>query len=222
MQDMMNLMSAIDNIKCGALIQPNAATGKIESILNKDVIVAKWLEFKAQLINKYDFIRDKKTRAEVDQLIAALDYQITSERSLIIDLDTKMFFDLFFDKYLVGKDDFSSPYKPNFNSQIFNDVPLDLTIQPMIISESPDTVEITRLSKLNKDADLLNQIEARYNERIKPSVGYKFSTYDFSFRTNVSISTKENLINEAGMTITEEIRNNVQVLTSYTLKRVEL
>jgi len=133
-----------------------------------------------------------------------------------------MFFDLFFDKYLVGKDDFATPYNLHFNSQLFNDVPLHLTMQPMITGESADNVTVTKLSKVDKSASLMQAIEARYNERIKPTVGYKFSAYDFSYRVTSNINTQQNMINEASISILEEIKNNVQLLTNYTLKRVDL
>ncbi|WCT13128.1 hypothetical protein [Mucilaginibacter jinjuensis] len=222
MQDMMNLMCSIDNVKCNALIQPNADTGKIKSILNQDKIVENWQTLKSELQEKYAFVRDKKTKSEIEQFMEALDHQFKNQQSLIIDLDTKMFFDLFFDKYLVGKDDFATPYVLNFNSQLFNDVPLHISMQPMITGESADSVAVTKLSKIEKSADLMHAIEARYNQRIKPTVGYKFSAYDFTYRVTANIDTRQNMINEAAISILEEIKNNVQLLTNYTLKRVDL
>jgi hypothetical protein len=222
MQDMMNLMCRIDNVKCNALVQPNADTGKIQAILNQDKIVENWQALKNELQEKYSYVRDKKTRSEIEQFMEALDHQFKNQQSLIIDLDTKMFFDLFFDKYLVGKDDFATPYTLDFNSQLFNDVPLHITMQPMITGESVTTVAVTKLSKVEKSASLMQAIEARYNERIKPTIGYKFSDYAFSYRVTANIDTQQNMINEAAISILEEIKNNVQLLTNYTLKRVDL
>ena len=68
----------------------------------------------------------------------------------------------------------------------------------------------------------MQAIEARYNERIKPTIGYKFSDYAFSYRVTANIDTQQNMINEASISILEEIKNNVQLLTNYTLKRVDL
>jgi hypothetical protein len=222
MQDMMNLMCSIDNVKCNALIQPNADTGKIQTILNQDKILQNWQALKNELQGKYAYVRDNKTRSEIEQFMEALDHQFKNQQSLIIDLDTKMFFDLFFDKYLVGKDDFATPYNLHFNSQLFNDIPLHLSMQPMITGENADNVAVTTLSKVERSADLIHAIEARYNERIKPTVGYKFSAYDFSYRVTANINTRQNMINEAAISILEEVKNNVQLLTNYTLKRVDL
>jgi N-acetylglucosamine-6-phosphate deacetylase len=59
-----------------------------------------------------------------------------------------------------------------------------------------------------------------YDEKYKPIIQYKFSEFDISLNER-SCYDKEGTLLESEVTLREEVRNNVQLLTHYTLRKLE-
>lgn len=64
-------------------------------------------------------------------------------------------------------------------------------------------------------------LEKQYDNKFKPIVKYRFSEYNFSVRERCIINTDENWIESSDITIIEEVKNNVQVLIDYKLRKIE-
>ncbi|MFD1603399.1 hypothetical protein ACFSJW_12235 [Flavobacterium artemisiae] len=214
------LVSEIDKIKCDVTVAVDGKTGKILRIVNHGQIIQKWGDLKQDLRARYDFLRADDSRHQFDEFIHLSEIQILKEENLINDLRSKLFFDVFFDDYLVSKDIFE-PYTRKYYSQLFDGYETLLDFKQDILSESPSTVEIRKVSQIDKQKLNNDFLERKYNEKFRPMIKYKFSEFNFSVRERVTIDTEENWINQSEITIIEEVKNNIQVLITYKLTKIE-
>ncbi len=215
----LKLVCEIDMIKSDVLVNLNQ-NGKISNILNHNEIIQKWHHKKNQYENDFTFMRDSNSKQDFKNFLNITDLQIVSEENLINDLYSKLFFDVFFDKYLVN-DNFLDDYSRTFYSQLFDGYAVKLNFTQNILSESPSDVAIRKVSSFSK-SDLDNEfLEKQYDNKFKPIVKYRFSEYNFSVRERCIINTDENWIESSDITIIEEVKNNVQVLIDYKLRKIE-
>lgn len=221
MEQAISLIADVDRIKCGVKVAVNKETGKIQRIVNKEEILKNWNAYKVTIRDKYGFARRVETIDDIEKFIKLAEMQITNEQILIGDLETKLFFEIFFDKYLVGKEDFK-PYNRRFGSQLFEGNIMTFNFDQKIRSEAPGLVEIQRRSVMDKSKTNFPAIEKMYDERYKQIVGFKFTYFDLDFQGDVILNTDETIVEKAHYTITEEVKNNVQLVINYELKRVDL
>lgn len=221
LQDAISMLCEVDNVKCKVNILVDRSTGKIKAILNHEDIITRWNNYKDELNRKYSFLREETTRQNLQSFISLAEAQILNEPLLIADLQTKLFFDVFFDSYLVQNDIAIKPYTRTFYSQLFEAQPVNLLMHPFIMNETPDTVTISKTGKMDKEKLNVNSIQKMYDERYKPVVQYKFSEFNFSYAEKTVLNTKENLIETTQINIQEEVKNNVLVVISYSLKKVQ-
>jgi hypothetical protein len=224
MQEAIELITNIDNIKCGrVLVLVNSKTGKIEKLLNHNEIIKKWEDYRRVLESKYAFFRTKDHRKMVDDFTATHDKQIRNQQVLINELNAKLFFDLYFDKYLVTKDNNFEPFVRTFNSHLFEGVSVNLNFKQNVTNESPDTYAISKKSSINKGSINLSAMEEMYDKKYRPAIHYKFSDYDYTFFENSIINTsgEMNQIEESNVFMSESVKNNLQVLIDYKLRKIE-
>lgn len=222
LENSLSLLSEIDKIKCNADIEVCPKTGKIKLIRNLPQIKEKWNEFKQSYFTDAENISDPKIRKNTFEFLRILDLQFSNQREFIIDLQTKLFFDLFFDKYLIDPNSFNNNYPMVLNSQLFNGIKLHLQMSSHILQETNDKIEVRKISELDKKNLQTEELVSRYNEQYRPIIGYKFSEFDFSYRTRITYNKEQNLIENADVSIIERVKNNVQLLIKYNLKRIEL
>ena len=67
----------------------------------------------------------------------------------------------------------------------------------------------------------IGEVKKQYDQKFQPIVGYKFSSYDFQYQVRQIINTAQSLIQEADVFIMEEVKNNVEVIIDYKLRRIE-
>lgn len=214
-----NLVSEIDKIKCDVTISLNG-DGKIGEIVNFEQIRKKWNQKKKILEGDFSFMRDKKAHKDILDFLELNDQQFSSQQNIINDLNTKLFFDVFFDKYLTD-DDYLDGYSKTYHSQLFDGYGVNLNFTQDILAEDPDRVELRKVSKIDKsriDNVFLNE---QYEAKFRPIVKYQFSEYNFSVREHCTINTTDRWIDKSDITIIEEVKNNVQVLIDYKLRKIE-
>lgn len=213
------LVCEIDTIKSNLKVNLKK-DGKINKILNHKEIIKNWNEKKGELESDFSFLRDKKTHQDFKNFLKLNDEQFNSQENLINDLNSKMFFDVFFDKYLTSEN-FLDNYSRTYYSQLFDGYGVNLHFNQDILAESPNQVEVRKVSSFSK-SDLDNGfLEKQYDFKFKPIVKYKFSEYNFSVRERSIINTKDRWIEQSDITIIEEVKNNVQVLIDYKLRKIE-
>lgn len=217
----MKLLSDLELVKCNAVLYVDSETGKMDRILNHDEIVKQWRNHKAKLQEKYGFIRSPQTREELNKFITLAENQIINERSLIQDLNTKLFFNLLFDKYLVTNSKLFEPYTKKFQSHLFENTKVNFTFKQEILSETEDKVNVMKTGAWDKKENSLATVEKMYDEKYKPFIKYKFSDYSYKYNVNYIINTKEHWIETAEVMIMEEVINNIQIGISFNLKKIE-
>lgn len=213
------MVSEIDMIKSDVTVSLKE-DGKIGEILNFEEVRKKWKQKKKVLDSDFAFMRDKKAQSDIQNFLDLNDQQFSSQENIINDLYTKLFFDVFFDKYLTN-DDFIKDYSKVYYSQLFDGYGVDLKFTQHILAENKDVVEIRKVSAL--DQNKLDQVflNNQYEFKFKPIVKYQFSTYNFSVREHCTINTTDRWIEKSDITMIEEVKNNVQVLIDYKLRKIE-
>ena len=128
--------------------------------------------------------------------------------------------DIFFDRYLVA-DNYLDSYSKTYYSQLFDSYAVNLNFNQDILNESPNQVELRKVSSFPKSSLNNSFLVAQYDNKFKPIVKYKFSEYNYSVRERCIINTDERWIEQSDITIIEEVKNNVQVLIEYKLRKIE-
>ena len=222
MSEAVNLLSEIDMVKCDFVCKVDPNTGHIEDIITHQELISRWNKLKEDLALRYDFLRTPEIRQKVEDFIKIVDSQITDMPSLLQDLKTKVFFDLFFDRYLVVNEPGTDSYSRNFYSQLFDGLPVDLDFKQECLSESPDTITIKKEGKVQEKTLNKEQIAALYDAKYKPMIRYKFSDYNYEYQESCIINTtRDCLLDYADVLIREEVRNNIELITDYKLRRIE-
>ena len=219
--DALNLLCEIDSIKCNAALKINEDTGKIVSIANMNEVLSRWSDYRQEFLHRYSFVKDENIKKSIENFVAVADSNFKNEKALITDFKTKPFFEVFFDEYLVHKDFSLLPYTLNYFSQLFEQVQLVVGMQQKIERQTPDTIQIQRTSALNRGSLDLKRMEEIYDLKFKPEIGYKFSTFDFKQNSTILINTADQLIDAAEVTIEESVKNNVELIVTYKLRRIE-
>ncbi|MBC9795074.1 hypothetical protein [Sinomicrobium weinanense] len=213
------LVCEIDKIKSDILVSVDDS-GKMDKILNHTEIVEKWKKKKEEFENDFAFMRNENSKKEFEKFLEMNNEQISTPENIKNDLNTKLFFDLFFDKYLVGNENFGD-YIRTYHSQLFDGYGVGLDFSQDILAESPKEVKVRKVSTLDKTKLDIAFLEKQYDTKFKPMVKYKFSEYNFSVRETSTINTEDHWIEESNVTMIEEVKNNVQVLIDYKLRKIE-
>lgn len=221
LQEAILLLGEVDRIKSDAKVLVDGATGKIARVVNHQEIIGNWNRYKSELTDRYAFIRDKEARKNVQHFLSLAEAQIVDERQLIADMGTKMFFDLFFDKYLVRQEGLFDPYVRVFYSQLFDGQPVPVRMEQLITAETPDTATVNKVGRMIAAKVDLPAMVKMYDQKYKPVIQYKFSEFDLGYKERYVLNTRDRLIETAEVHLTEEVRHNVQVYIHYTLKRIE-
>ena len=221
LKESVDLLIEVDKaLLSNVLLDIDEQTGKVNQILNHDEIIKQWDQCKDSLRKKYDFIRKEDTRDKLEYFLKVAEEQAHNLDSLSMMFNAKLFVNTFFDKYLVTDKNLFDPYKRVFNSQLFEDIAVELDFTQEILKESPNMVLIQRKSKMNKDTLPLSQIKEAYEKKFQPTIQYKFSDYNYSMVEKYVINTKYNFIVQSDVLFIEEVTNNLEVVTDFKLRKL--
>lgn len=219
--DALNLVNDLENIKFQVAVSIDAHTGKAERILNYNDILDLWNDYKIMLKDKYHFLRKADGKEALENFIFLADKSMNDSKSLIGELNSKMFFILFFDKYLVANDGWEDVKHVRFISQLFQGVNFDLDIQQEIKKESSGVVLIERNASVPKAIKQFKKIENIYNEKFKPITKYKFSEYGMNYHALLWINTIEHCLEKAEFSVWEGVANNATLTIDFKLRRLK-
>ena len=203
------------------IVKVNTTTGEIQHIVNHTDIIDKWKTYKLQLESSYSTIENKEAVEALKEFISMVNKQITIETHLIDDLKTKMFFDVYFNKHLVNSSEKLQPYQRTFSSQLFKSINVDLQIRQDLLNDNEEEIQVRKVSEMPKGIEKLPKIIESYDKIYKPMIEYKFSEYKASFRERVIYNKQAYFLKESEITILEEVKNNIQLLVHYTLKKID-
>ncbi|EGV1888316.1 hypothetical protein JF474_004311, partial [Salmonella enterica] len=187
-------------------------TGKPETIKNHDVIINKWNIFKENFLKENEFIRAKVTRQNIQDFVSVFDEQINSCEQLLIGLDSQIFFNTFFDYFLVNMQTFESNLTMNYHSQLFKGIVTPLIVNQKILRETSEKVLIRKMSTSVSESNInIGEIKKQYNERYKPIIDYQFSEYQVNYDAQIEFNTIEKNIEYADIQMNESVINNVEM-----------
>jgi hypothetical protein len=215
------LVSDVDLVKSDVQAQVDMQTGKIQHILNHQEIIEKWKKHRAAVTEKFGFLRDPETKTNLLKFLTVCESIIVNEKNLIEDLNTKLFYDLFFDRHLVADNTAFEPYSRPFYSQLFEGETSILDFTQQITGETADKVSLAKTGILKPGSYNKDAIENQYEHKYKPVVKYRFSEYNVKITEQTLLDTAGNWIETSVVNITEEVKNNVEILIDYKLRKIE-
>lgn len=219
LQEALNIMCELDFIKHNLSVLVDKLTGRIKNILNMDYVQEAWIQYKQKVYEKYAFVKTSDVKTKLDAFIHTAEAQIT-EKDILLDFETRPFFDLFFDRYLVNSYIDTAPYSKQYCSQLFNNKPVQMNGTRKVIHETPMAITIVKEVKLDKKNTSMVEFENLYNQQYKPTVGYKFSDYNFEHKTEIILNPVERIVEAATMVINENVQNNIELFIDYKLRRI--
>lgn len=217
----MELIAEIDEIKCDSKFKVNVETGQIEDIINYKEIISNWDLYKRNLESRKTVLKLSKDRKNIDDFVKGVEETLKSEKRLILDYKNKLFYELFFTENLVGNQDFTKSFSRTYYSTLFDKEEVLLHFTCSIIEETEDIIKVRSVSEMDYPSLNMDKIVKLYDERIKPMVKFNFSEYNFSYRETLIWNKKDAILQESHVTIIEEVKNNIQLLIDFNLKRFE-
>ena len=196
-------------------------TGYIGEIVNHKEVVEVWEDYKEHFRDKYKFLRSSATQNAVQQFLETQDKLILDQEMMKAEMNSKMFYMLVFDHYLVGKQEYNEPYAITFPSQLFKGISFPMTMTPKIHQESPNKVVYDRNGSVDEHVTSSSDIVQFYDEQFKPTIQYKFTQYRPSFNIRETVNEAERHIENAEVRLIEEVVNNVDLTILCKLRKIE-
>lgn len=219
-KQVLDMVTDLDRVKCNNIIIDTNKEGAMNNILNMRDIINNWKRYKSKLEDKYSNFFNPEGAKAVGNFIKLSEQQITNEKNLLEALKTDMFFFVLYNKYLVNHKDKLNDFSIPFTSQLFEGIKTNLKITQKVVKESSEEALIRKVSEMPKNIDE-NKIMKMYNKKYKPIVQYQFSKYKASYSEELLFNKKNNCIEESDITIIEEVQNNIEVLISFKLKKID-
>jgi hypothetical protein len=217
-QPLLDVVKEIDRIKSNVALWIHPSTGKPVSIMNHQQIITEWQSYKEEFLKKNEFIRAEEVKQHINNFISAFDDQIHSHEQLVSNLDTQLFFTTYFDHLLVRGQNFESDVLMDFHSQLFEKVVTPLTVTQKIVQESPESIVVRKTAKPAGFIDV-GEIERQYNQKYKPSIDYKFSTYSMEYDSQIEFNTAGKYLEYADIRMRERVESNVELDISCRIRR---
>lgn len=174
--NLMELVNGLEKIKCNAIFEVNNNDGKIKDILNYQKVIGNWESYKYSLSDTYKYARSPEAKESLDAMIRESEKVILNKPALMQELNAKTFFYLFFDKYLISRENLYNSYKQIFRSQLFQGLAFNLDVAQKILEESSDKVLVEKLSSMPNDLDR-DKIKVFYDKEYLNKIGFKFYEY---------------------------------------------
>lgn len=210
-QPVLDVVKQVDIIKSNVDVLINYHTGKPEIITNHQSIIFEWMAFKEEYLKKYDFIRAEATRQNALDFLSVFDGQINSHDQLVSGLNSQVFFDTFFDYFLVPHPQgFESDLTIHYHSLLFQNVVTPLVVNQKIIRETPETV-LFRKTGIPKDDIDIDRIKKQYDEQYRPVIDYQFSEYQSGYDATIEFNTDKKYIEYADIKMSESVKNNIEM-----------
>ena len=222
----LQIINEIDFIKCNICLILDHETGKISRVTNLDDIKYNWEQHKQKLCSKINSICSNNIidRKHFDQFINLVDENFKNQETFILDLTSKIFFDVFFDKYLLGNKIENEIYNKTFYSYLFDKLPITIQLTQSVTTDKETGFcqinnYITNDDQIRKNVDI-NRIREIYKQRYQPTIKYCFTKYNYNFNTKVVLGN-DNLPTIIEVNIVEEIENNIELVVVYKIHKLK-
>jgi hypothetical protein len=217
-------ISKTEFIKNNVTFSISPGNGRIEKILNKEQINKAWIKFRDEEFDKIGFIQKLRlTNFEaVNELKDLGDKQFSPSYSLAEEeYRRNLFYLICFDKFLVEPVEEMKAEEFPFMSTIVPPIVVPVEFVYTKISEQLDIISISKVGTLKVTPTQIEEIEKKYNDILKPKIKYSFTEYILEFTINVEYNTKQQLVSNASLILTEQIADNIENICEFNLKRLQ-
>lgn len=226
MMPALELLDKIDGIKSRADVTIDPQTGRINKVMNFEEIKKQWEEYKSEMFHTINSTMGSGTdeSKQVEKFTDIIDKQFSDEPTFRGELSDKLFYDIFFDKYLTGQKLEDDKYDQKFYSFLFDQTPIKT-----ILTQEVSTDKETGLKKISRYISADDQrtkvvndygIMRIYKERYQPLVKFSFTQYNYEFYHDIFLAG-DGLPEEIKVNIIEEVQNNIEILVTYRIHRLK-
>jgi hypothetical protein len=211
---------SLEKLRTPVLFKVNS-TGTVDEIYNNEELNLRWKNFRDHDLKINPVYNQLLSQApeQAKDLIITGDKEFSSMPDFAKTLDKNLFFHIMFRAFQGGN---LNDYDLNQMSQVFPNINLNTHVVKSLVRED-DEVEVYRLvGSLNKNNIPSGALEKMYDEIYKPMIKYSFTEFDYIYRINYTVEKKSGFLLEGRAAISEKIKNNYEILTEFTIKKVEL
>lgn len=222
----LELLDKIDSIKCRAEVTVDTMTGKINRVVNFEEIKKRWEEYRAEMFYTINSTMGQGSDEgkQVVKFTDLIDKQFVDEPTFRKELSSKLFYDVFFDKYLLGRKLEEEKFEQTFYSFLFDQTPIKTSLtQELSTDEETGLKKISRyISADDQRTKFVNEygIMKTYKERYQPIIKYSFTQYNYEFYHDILLAD-DGLPQEIKVNIIEEVKNNIEILVTYRIHRLK-
>ena len=222
----LELLDKIDSIKCRAEVTVDTMTGKINRVVNFEEIKKRWEEYRAGMFYTINSTMGQGSDEgkQVEKFTDLIDKQFVDEPTFRTELSSKLFYDVFFDKYLLGRKLEDEKFEQTFYSFLFDQTPIKTSLtQELSTDEETGLKKISRyISADDQRTKFVNEygIMKTYKERYQPIIKYSFTQYNYEFYHDILLAD-DGLPQEIKVNIIEEVKNNIEILATYRIHRLK-
>ncbi|AKK73368.1 hypothetical protein OK18_12765 [Chryseobacterium gallinarum] len=216
-----DFVSEIDYIRNDCLVEIDKL-GRFSKIADKNKLKKNWEQFKKNKLNEIEFVKViKQTKPqEYVKLIQEGDFQFSDQYNDEKDYNRDLFYLTLLDRYLYNADENMEREEYTYQSQLFPDVLVPMTVRFDVLKKEEDLVTIRKVWETVQSEELLEKVTKGYEKYHQPLIKYKFSEYKLDMRNLFTYNLKTRTLEKAELSIIENIENNIKSECIFNLKRL--
>lgn len=195
--------------------------GTVEEIYNSEQLLKNWEAFRDNGLenNPVYSLMLKQAPQQARDLVQTGDKEFSSMADFVRTLDKNLFFHIIFRAFMGNK---LPDYGLSQISQVFPGIMHNILVTKSLVKEDDETEMYRLVGVYDRNDNSHETLEKMYDEIYKPMIKYGFTEFDFIYRIHYTIEKKSGLLTEGKAAISEKIKNNYEISTEYSIKRVEL
>ncbi len=197
------------------------ASGTAAEVYNSEQLWENWKAFREDGLKKNPVYNQMLSQSpeQARDLVATGDREFSSMADFTETLDKNLFFHIMLRSFLGSH---LPDYELTQRSQIFPGITLNTHVTKSLVKEDDETEMYRLVGTYNRNSASDDVLAKMYDEIYKPMIRYGFTEFDFIYRIHYTVDKKSGLLTEGKAAISEKVKNNYELSTEYTLKRVEL
>ncbi|CAH0282241.1 LysM domain-containing protein [Chryseobacterium sp. Bi04] len=216
-----DFVSEVDYIRNNCLVEIDKL-GRFSRLVDKDKLKVNWDKFKNERLNEIEFVKViKQTKPqEYAKLLQEGDFQFSDKYNDEKDYNRDLFYLTLLDKYLYCSEENMEREEYTYQSQLFPDVLVPMTVRYDIIKKEEDLITIRKVWETVESEELLEKVTKGYEKYHQPLIKYKFSEYKLDLRNLFTYNLKTKTLEKAELSIIENIENNIKSECIFNLRKI--